>query len=201
MLDCKDIAHNAAPTQPNVDGAVGVAAAKWFIAIVNNRSEKTVAEKLARMGIDQYVPVQTELRVWASGKKVMVDKVMIPSKVFVHCTEHERRDIVNLPFIFRFMTDRARSSTHSMSKPLAVVPDHEMEQLKFMLGVPDAKVAFTDTFAKGDKVKVRRGPFKGLTGIVLQDAGNRTSHLYINIDFLGSAYVEIDPKDVAPCQD
>lgn len=51
---------------------------------------------------------------------------------------------------------------------------------------------------KGDRVKVRRGPFRGLVGVVLEDAETKTSHLYIDINCLGSAYVEIDPKDVTP---
>lgn len=171
---------------------------KWFIAIVNNRSERTVAEKLAKLDIESYVPVQEEMRVWANGKRARVERVMIPSKVFIHCTERERRDIVNLPYIFRFMTNKAGSSEGKLSKPLAVVPDYEMDQLKFMLGAPDANVAFTEAFVKGEKVRVRRGPFRGLVGVVLEDAASRTSHLYVNIDFLGSAYVTIDPKDVAP---
>ena len=198
MGEYKHITNANAPATPNVDDAVGVAKAKWFIAIVNNRSEKTSAERLTKMGIESYVPVQEELRVWNNGKRVTVEKVMIPSKIFIHCTERQRREIVTLPFIFRFMTNRAGTSVNTVSKPLAIVPDYEIEQLKFMLGVEEAKVAFTDRFVKGDKVKVRRGPFRGLIGVVLEDAETKTSHLYIDIDFLGSAFVEIDPKDVVP---
>lgn len=198
MGEYKHLTTNCTPATPNVDDAVGVTEAKWFIAIVNNRSEKSCAEKLTKMGLENYVPVQEELRIWANGKRVNVEKVMIPSKIFIHCTERERREIVNLPFIFRFMTNKAETSVNSMSKPLAVVPDHEIQQMKFMLDVADAKVAFTDRFVKGDKVKVRRGPFIGLVGVVLEDSESKTSHLYIDIDFLGSAYVEIDPKDVVP---
>lgn len=104
MDEYKHISSVSTPATTNVDDAVGVTEAKWFIAIVNNRSEKANAEKLTKMGIVNYVPVQDELRVWNNGKRVMVEKVMIPSKIFIHCTEKERREIVNLPFIFRFMT-------------------------------------------------------------------------------------------------
>lgn len=181
-----------------IDGAVGVPGAKWFVAIVNNHSEKSNAEKLTKMGIENYVPLQEEIRIRPNGKKVKTKKVMIPAKIFIHCTERERREIVNLPFIFRFMTNKAGTSTNSVSKPLAVVSNHEIEQLKFMLGVSNVNVSFTERFVKGDTVEVVRGPFKGLIGVVLKDAESQTSHLYINIDFLGCAYVEIDPKDVLP---
>lgn len=198
MDENKYITNCPATATTNADDAVGVPAAKWFIAIVNNRSEKLSGERLSKLGIENYVPVQEELRIRSNGKKVRAEKVMIPSKVFIRCTERKRREIVGLPFIFRFMTNKAGTSVNSICKPLAVVPDSEIEQLKFMLGVPDAKVAFTERFVKGDMVEVRRGPFKGLVGVVLEDAESRTSHLYIDIDFLGSAYVEIDPRDVAP---
>ncbi len=198
MGDSKHITDTITPATSNVDDAVGVSGAKWFIAIVKNHSEKNNAKKLSEMDIENYVPVQEELRVWNNGKRVMAENVMIPSKIFIHCTERQRREIVNLPFIFRFMTNKAGKSANSVCAPMAVVPDHEIEQLKFMLGVPDANVTFTETFVKGELVKVRRGPFKGLIGMVLEDAESETSHLYINIDFLGSAHVEINPKDVVP---
>lgn len=198
MGENKVITKVLAPATPSTDDAVGVSDAKWFIAIVNNRSEKKYAERLSKMGIENYVPVQEELHVWNGGKKVKVERVMIPSKIFIHCTEKDRRDIVKLPFIFRFMTNKAGESKNSVSKPLAVVPDYEIEQLKFMLGVSEAKVEFTERFVRGDKVKVVRGPFKGLMGVVVEDAESGTNHLYIDLDFLGSAYVQIDPADVAP---
>lgn len=201
MSENEDINHRAAPAALNVDDAVGVSSAKWYIAIVNNRSEKASAQKLTQMGIENYVPVQEELRVWNNGKRVKAEKVMIPAKIFIHCTERERREIVNLPFIFRFMTNKAGTSTNSVSKPLAVVPACEIEQLKFMLGVPNANVSFTERFVKGDKVMVRRGPFKGLRGVVRRDSESGMSNLYINIDFLGCAYVEIASLDVMPCDE
>lgn len=198
MVENKDIINDLTTAAPSADDAVGISKAKWFIAIVNNRSEKLNGERLTRMGIENYVPTQSELRVWNNGKRSMVEKVMIPSKIFIHCTECERREIVTLPFIFRFMTNKARASENSKNSPLAIVHNHEIEQLRFMLGVPNAEVVFTEKYVKGDKVKVVRGPFKGLIGVVMENTENKKSHLYINIDFLGSAYVEINLRDVVP---
>lgn len=179
-----------------VDDAVGVPESKWYVAIVNNRTEKSVAEKLSKIGVENYLPVQEEVHLWANGKRAKVEKVMIPSKVFIRCTEQRRREIVNLPYIFRFMTNISGARTAGGFRPLAVVPDEEINRLKFMLGVPDVKVTFSADFVKGDIVRVVRGPFQGLCGEVLQDAGSGTNRLYINIDFLGSASVVIDPADI-----
>lgn len=193
----QDINWLAAASQ-NVDDAVGVSKKKWYIAIVNNRSEKSTAEKLSKLGVENYLPTQEELHLWKNGKRAKVTRVVIPAIIFVKCTEKERREIVNLPYIFRFMTNKAATSVNSLNKPLATVSDDEISRLKFMLGASDSPVSFTDRFVKGQKVEVLRGALKGLIGEVLQDADGHTSRLYINIDFLGSASVEINPTDVIP---
>lgn len=193
----QDINWLAAASQ-NVDDAVGVSKKKWYIAIVNNRSEKSTAEKLSKLGVENYLPTQEELHLWKNGKRAKVTRVVIPAIIFVKCTEKERREIVTLPYIFRFMTNKAATSVNSLNKPLATVSDDEISRLKFMLGASDSPVSFTDRFVKGQKVEVLRGALKGLIGEVLQDADGHTSRLYINIDFLGSASVEINPTDVIP---
>lgn len=196
MVEYKDITSGYSDSAPGIDDAVGVPEAKWFIAIVNNRAEKSVAEKLSKLGVENYLPVQEELHLWANGKRAKVEKVMMPSKIFIHCTEQRRREIVNLPYIFRFMTNISGTRNQNGFRPLAVVPDYEIKRLKFMLGVPDVEVTFSEDFVRGEMVRVVRGPFKGLCGEIIHDADSDTNRLYIKIDFLGSASVVIDPADI-----
>ena len=80
-----------------VGDAVGVQDRKWFVAIVNNNTERSVEEKLSKSGYETYVAKQKVIRVWKNGKKAKVDKVLLPSVVFIKCTERERREIVTLP--------------------------------------------------------------------------------------------------------
>lgn len=191
-------AHNdslLATVNVNTDDAVGMSNRLWYVAVVNNRSEKRVAEKLTKMGVENYLPSQQEIHIWKSGKKVKIDKILIPAKIFVHCTERERKELVTLPFIKRFMTNIARTSTLS-NKPLAVVTDDEMFKLKFMLGAADSEVSFSERFVKGQKIEVVRGVLKGLVGEVTADAESGVNRLYVNICCLGSASVIINPKDI-----
>ncbi len=175
-----------------VDDAVGVKKSYWFVAIVNHNSEKQSSEKLNNMGIENYLPTQTELRVWKNGRKNKVDRIVIPSIIFVYCTEQKRKEIVGLPFIFRFMTDRAGTSSDSPGKPLAIIPDEQIRRLKFMLGQSDIPVEITEKpFKAGDKVRVIRGDLAGLEGEVL-DFRNSKSELIVTLDFLGCARLLID---------
>lgn len=167
----------------------------WFVAIVNNRSEKMTAEKLGKMGIETYVPVQTVFKVWKNGRKAKVDKIAIPAVVFVHCTEQERREIVKMPFIFRFMTNKAASAP-SGGRSLAVVSDGEIGRLRFMLGQSDVPVTITDRpYEVGDRVRVIRGSLAGLEGEVFGLKPGK-SELVVLLENFGCAKLEIDTLNI-----
>lgn len=178
-----------------VDGAVGVSEAKWFVAIVNPRHEKSVAERLEDHDCTAYVATQRELHVWKNGRRKMVDRVVIPSVVFVKCTESVRKEIVALPFILRFMVNRS-CSPGSLSRPVAVIPDEQIARLRFMLGQSDMPVDFVPTvFRVNDNVRVIRGYFSGLTGEIMKDSDG--SHvLVVGLSILGGAVVHVSPQDV-----
>lgn len=182
----------AAPS--GVGNAEGVPACNWYVAVVKNNTELNVRSRLEARGVECYVPVQREMRLWKNGRRSNVDRVVIPAKVFVFCTEASRRDIVALPYIKRFMTDRA--SIASGTGAVVRIPDAQMSKLMFMVGNSETPVTFTDVcFSKGDLVKVIRGRLAGLEGVVHR-IDDKQSELIVNIDFLGSAKLSISTLDV-----
>lgn len=177
-----------------VDDAVGVDGSlrKWYVAIVNHNTEKAAESRLEEMGYETYVAKQTAMRVWKNGRKAKVDKVIIPSVVFVKCTEAERRQVVALPFVNRFMTNKASTSAEGLNKPLATIPQRQIDTLRFMLGQSDIPVDFVDAPIRiHDKIMVTRGNLKGLEGEVIQTMDGR-SEVIVRIDMLGSAKLSID---------
>ncbi len=197
MISAKSVDFNRVSAAADVVGdAVGVEKRFWFVAVVNHNSEKSVQERLARMGIESYVAKQEVLRIWKNGRKSKVDKVVIPSRVFVKCTEKERRKIVALPFINRFMTDKASASVSGTTKPMAVIPQHEIDTLRFMLGQSDIPISFEEVpLNVSDKVMVVRGSLKGIQGEVLQVLDSK-SDVVVRIGMLGSAKMIIDTVDL-----
>lgn len=179
-----------------VDDAVGVSDRKWYVAIVNNRHEKAVAEKLSRMGFETYVAKQQEIRLWNNGRKKKVDRIVIPGFVFLKCTEQERRSIVCLPYINRFLINRS-SRVSGTEKPLAIISEKEIAQMKFILGQSDYKVKFDPVcnYKVADQVKVVRGALSGLIGKVLA-VGDGIKTVTIMIDHLGCAKVDICLEDL-----
>lgn len=185
----------AAIVPSGVDDAVGVSDVKWFVAIVNSRHEKSAAESLLNYDVECYVATQKEMRIWKNGRRKIIDRVVIPSMVFVRCTEKDRRHIVGLPFINRFMVNRA-SETNGMNKPVAVIGDSEIEKLKFMLGQSDYQIEFVPAvFRIRDNVRVIRGSLRGLEGEI-QNNPDGTHCLIVSIPMLGGAIMHIDPTDV-----
>lgn len=185
------------PVTNVVDSAVGVPGSYWFVAIVHFHSEKQSAEKLTKMGIETYIPTQTEIRVWRNGRKSKVDRIVIPSTIFIHCTEQQRKEIVKLPYIYRFMTNKAGSSSDgSFNKPLAIVSEKEINQLKFMLGQSDIPVTIMDRpFKVGDKVRVIRGSLAGLEGEVTTGDSDK-SEIVVTLQYFGCARLTIDTNSL-----
>jgi transcription antitermination factor NusG len=184
------------PTAQKTGDAVGVLEKKWFIAIVNNNTERKCGEKLTKLGYETYVPTQQETHYWACGKKKVVERIILPSMVLIHADEVERKELVSLSFIHKFMTDKACSEDSYHRHPVATIPDSQIEMLKFMLYNSDTPVEIDSVPLKmGDKVKVLRGKLCGLVGHV-HSCSEGNTYMYVTLDLLGCAKVSIKTSDI-----
>jgi transcription antitermination factor NusG len=183
------------PAVMHTDDAVGVPQKHWFIAIVNNNTERKCGENLQKLGYETYVPTQTEERRSPSGRRRKIERVVLAALIFVNVTEHERREMVKLPYINKFMTNRAGQVNDYNRHPLAMVPCEQIERLKFMLYNSDTPVTIESAPPKlGDRIAVVRGNLKGLEGNVIQsDEGQ--SYIVVLLDIIGCAKVKINIKD------
>ena len=179
----------------DTDDAVGVDSPQWYVAIVPPNHETKISDRLALNGYETYVAKQSRLRVYASGRKKWVSQVLIPSKIFIKCTDKERHLVLQDPEVLRFMTNPSGSIT-SGHKSLAVVTPKEIDTLKFMLGQKDYPVSFQDSnFAKGDPVRIIRGSLKGLEGMVVS-SDNSDKEIIVKLELLGCAKVTISTSDL-----
>lgn len=180
-------------TASKVGDAVGVKSKHWYIGIVNNNSEKQCAKKLERLGFEVYVPLQTEVRQWRTGVRNVVDRIVLPSLIFIRATETERKQtIVNLSYVKRFMTNKAGVKNSFGKSPVAIIPDTQIDMLRFMLGNADSEVTIeAPPLKQGDKVRVFRGNLIGLEGYVKKIVDEKAK-IYILVDCLGCACVEVD---------
>lgn len=182
-------------TTPSVGDAVGMQR-NWFAAIVTNNTELVCAEKLSRLGYECYVPSQKEMRFWRDGRRKEIHRILLPAIVLVRVTEKERRTIVHFPFIKRFLVNQAGKADEFNKRPVAVIPDAQIDILRFMTGNAESPVSIVPlSFRLGDKVRVIRGKLQGIEGHVLEDR-EEGSFLVVSLDLLGCAKVRIRPESL-----
>ncbi len=175
--------------------AVGVPETHWFIAIVKNNTEFSTQTKLEEKGYETYVPYQNRTTIFSSGRKKNKKAVVIPTTVFIRCTEQQRMDIVHFPFINRFMVDRTGAKDAFNRSPIAKIPTSQIDKLKFMVGNCDEDIVIESLSVRlGDEVEVVRGGLKGLIGNV-EEINNET-RILIRIDALGYAGVKVNSSDI-----
>ncbi|WP_455663845.1 UpxY family transcription antiterminator [Phocaeicola sp.] len=160
----------------------------WYVALVQMNCEKTVEKKLQAVGFQTFLPVQTEIHRWSDRKK-KIDRIVIPMMLFVKLSSEEIKKVRNFSFVYKLLTAPGESVP-------AVIPEEQIDQFKFMLGNSDSEITIEPlTVQKGDKVRVRRGSLRGLTGY----AGNSSdgkSKILVVIDYLGCACVSISLNDL-----
>lgn len=155
---------------------------RWLVAYVQSCLEKKTAQRLSLMGIESFLPVQSEIRQWSDRRK-QVDRLIIPMMIFVHVTPQEQHLPLTLQAISRYMVLRGESVP-------AVIPEEQMERFRFMLDYSPEAVEMCNTpLATGDKVKVIKGPLTGLEGELLTIDGK--SKVAVRLDILGCVHVDM----------
>ena len=154
----------------------------WLAAYVKMHHERKVRDRLTAMGIENFLPVQVEMRQWSDRRKLM-ERVLIPMMIFVRVDPSEQRRVIELPAVIRYFSLRGE---HAPTR----IPDRQLEQFRFMLDFSENAVNFNrDELIPGQQVRVIKGPLTGLEGELITVEGK--SDLVVRIQQLGCATVEI----------
>lgn len=160
----------------------------WIAAYTRPRSEKKVAAELGKIGIETYVPIQKQLKIWSDRKKY-VDVPVIPMIIFVHILDEDIIKIKSHSLIIKIISLPGK-------KEPAHIPLSQIDNLKFMLNQSDIPVSFEQGhFVTNDVVKISRGKLKGLVGQVRTVKDDMTE-LWMSIDILGGAVMRIKSSEL-----
>lgn len=162
---------------------------RWLVAYVRVHHEKKTSERLTKMGIENFLPVQQEIHQWSDRRK-KVDRVLLPMMIFVHVDSIEQKEVLTLSSISRYMVLRGESTP-------AVIPEHQMLRFKFMLDYSEEAISMSATpLAPGEKIRVIKGPLTGLEGELVNVSGK--SKVVVRLAMLGCACVDIPTGYVEP---
>ena len=161
---------------------------RWIAVLVQMCTEKKVGEKLNKMKIENYVPTQQEIHQWSDRKK-KIDRIVIPMVVFIRTDENTEKQIRNFSFIYKLLSYPGQKET-------AIIPDTQIERLKFMLKHAESEVQLNEKiFSIGESVRIARGPLKGLEGELCYVTEEKPM-VAIRIECLGYACVNVSKTDI-----
>ena len=155
----------------------------WFVGCVKSCQEKRVAEVLRAFGVDHYLAVKKVVRQWSDRRKV-VDSLVIPRIIFVHCTEAKRLEVLKrIPALYCFMCGPEKGK-------VARVPQKEMDDFMAMVEGSTRPIGIeSGEIAPGDMVRVITGPLAGNECEVVRMG---SSHFYIvRLPMLGAATMSV----------
>lgn len=160
---------------------------EWYPVYTLPRGEKKTFETLQKKGFQVYLPLRKTLKQWSDRKK-WVEEPLFPSYLFVHIHPAESDRVLAVQGVVRFIYFSGKAAT---------VPLKQMNMLRnYLEGHPDPEVVY-DSFAKGQKVKITSGKFKGYEAEMVSH--KQENRLILRLDALGqSLLLHIRAEDVVP---
>jgi len=159
--------------------------AGWYAVHVRSRHEKRVDGRLQEKGIESFLPLRTVRRKWADRWKD-VDLPLFPGYLFVRASRGLLVPVWRMQGVVRVLGT-------SLSEPTPV-PDKEIETVRRLVA-SDLPLDPYPYLKVGDLVRVRRGPMRGIEGILIR---RRKKHLVVvSVHLIGrSVALEIEADNV-----
>ncbi|HEY4324107.1 MAG TPA: UpxY family transcription antiterminator [Mucilaginibacter sp.] len=130
---------------------------KWYPVCTNPRAEKKACLALTCKGIENYLPLNRKLKQWSDRKK-WVEEPFIKSYLFVKIKEFEQAEVLMTKGISRFIY---------FSGKIASMPDRQINDLKLLMASPYELEITEDDLQPGEKIVIKAGLLKGLTGEII----------------------------------
>jgi transcription antitermination factor NusG len=157
---------------------------RWYAVYTSANHEKKIAEQFAQRSIEHFLPLYQTVRRW-KDRRMRLDLPLFPGYIFVHHPLRDRLRILQLPGVVRFVGFNGQP---------AVLEAREI--LPFRDGLKSAGKTEPHPYpAAGQRVRILRGPFEGLEGILLRRRGNFRVVLSIHL-IMRSVAVDVDIADI-----
>jgi transcription antitermination factor NusG len=158
----------------------------WYAVQTRSNFEKCVLNELLAKGVESYYPALEELHQWADRKKV-VQRPLFPGYVFARF-----RDTAPTRLLAQQTNGAVRIL--GVGQNIEPIPDWEIGSIQKML--KSGGSCFPHPFlTEGVFVRVRRGAFKGVEGMLVR-VKNRT-RLVLSVSLIAqSLAIEVNASDV-----
>ena len=146
----------------------------WHVLYVKPRCEKKVAAHCGRNGVEQYLPLRRETKIY-QRRRVTVDKPVFQGYVFARFGPVERPDVLRSHAVVTVIDveDQARF-------------ERELDQVRQALEI-DPTLEVERVLKPGRRVRISTGPFMGLEGVVQTARG--PGRVLLAVEMIGQAVV------------
>lgn len=156
----------------------------WYALYTRHQHEKSAAQLLTRKGFEVLLPLYRSRSRWSDRTQVVL-LPLFPNYLFVRCDLVARVQVLQTAGVCWFVSNAGVP---------AAVSELEVETVRRIVETP-VQAQPHSYLERGDRVRVLRGPFTGLTGIL-----SRVKNQYrvvLSLELLRqSAAIEIDLSDL-----
>jgi len=155
---------------------------QWYPVYTHARAEKKTLAALLNKGIEAYLPLQKTQKQWSDRKK-WIEEPLIRSYIFVRITISAQADVLMTKGIARFIYFSGR---------ITAMPERQINDLKLLLASAVDLEVTEENLQAGEKITIKAGPLKGLTGEVI--AYRSQKQLLLRLESLGCSIIVNAPS-------
>lgn len=154
---------------------------KWYVLVTKPKAEKKASIGLSKIDIENYLPLQKQLRNWHDRKK-WIEVPLFTSYLFVNIEEKHRNSVFLVNGIVKYV---------SIGGEVSILRKEELERVKRLCSYIGEVEIETSNIKVGERVEIICGHFSGMQGDLISIKGK--DKFRISIPGLGSfATVEMD---------
>jgi len=159
---------------------------QWYALSAKYQHERTISVALVSKGFEALAPTYAARSQWSDRTK-LVERALFPGYVFCRLGLSGRVNVLDTPGISRIVGFGGRPTP---------IPDGEMEAIR-MAVASKLPVRQWPHLKPGDRVRIERGPLKGVEGTLIRDKDGY--QLVVGVELLQrSIAVQLDADSVVP---
>ena len=157
----------------------------WYAVYTCANHEKRIATQFAERSVEHFLPVYESVRRW-KDRRMRLQLPLFPGYIFVNHSLQDRLRILQVPGVVRLV---------GFNGTAIALPAAEIEALRAGLQSP-ARAEPHPYLTAGRRVRIVRGPFEGLEGVLLRRKGHFRVVLSLDL-IMRSIAVDIETADIA----
>jgi transcription elongation factor/antiterminator RfaH len=156
----------------------------WFVVFTSPRHEKRVAERFARLEIENFLPMYEVLRVWRNRQRKRIQLPLFPSYIFVRIDRGETVPVLSTPGVISIVTT---------GRELVPLADSDIESLRD--GLKHRSIEPYPCAVIGQRVRIKSGAMAGWEGVLVRKSNNL--RVVLNVEMIQqSISVEVGAEEL-----